>query len=257
MSTTNTNVFTFLETIILDKAKHKSSVSQRNCATLVTRLMDYTDQVPNIFHALLWAGVNNHNANIAIEQEAAASLQPAPKPTVYDISYAGFLQRLMDTATREMYKITQSRKEATITEEVNLGGTGVDWTQDRADEVGIDSSSLALLRVQIDELFIDLRNVQILFTTAVELDNIEVLSMYAPSVQGEDGEWDVPFKTDDFSEACDAITVSDAEYAANRGSKVVDMKLYSLSDLPGATKITEQVAPASSEPDFVDDAMPF
>jgi len=250
MSTTNT--FELLETIILEKQLHKTSRNQRDCSALIANKMNYTDQIPNIYHAILWAGIENHNDHERACDVARKALRPLPKPHVYDISFCGYLQRVMDSATRAVYNLSVARDKVVVNETITLGGTGVDWAQDIADEVGIDASSLATLRLQIEEVYTNLNYIHLDLQSKFK-ENYDDLYMYAPSVQDDQNNWSVPFKTNDFSEACEAIELSNREFQENRGSGVIDLGLYDSSYLPGAKRIENVAAPRSSEPDFEDD----
>jgi len=163
----------------------------------------------------------------------------------------------MDTACRNIANLSQSRIKVDHDDTITLGGTGVDFAMEQGDEMGIDASSEDTIRADVEEIYYNLNQVVELLLSPqykmLNLWNADPFFMFAPKLPDENGVWTFQLQSNEWHEIREYIEFQRSENSNRPMERIGQVESVGL-----VTKSRpELVAPASSEPDFVDDDVPF
>lgn len=224
-----------------------------NLASLVLNEISNGD---NPYVAIKRACLRNHNQNVD-DQDAAALAGLNFKAGIANISFLSLMQRIMDACCWTARSISVERTRVDL-DEAERGSIGVDNAMEAGDEVGIDASSENTVREDIDVIYELMFDAHTFLTQHkdMKLGNAEPFWMFAPSVQDEQGNWGVPFKSNDWNEVLEHLNLTVEEL--NRPSTTkIDLSTASVAARLEAASAPqparEPAAPRSSEPDFEDD----
>lgn len=255
---------------ILDTMARQGSPYKMGLASSVLNRLDIRGaQMPqDIYHAIWQACAVSNNTELKNKARwlKAGGAPEAFKPAYYNIAYTGLIQDLQNRSCWAARRLLNDRNTADI-KAVNLDDYGIDRAMETEEEVHLDSSSIDTIRADLDSIFEQFTalSCKLVADKNLQLGNVEPIVYFAPQVKDDDtGEWSVPRKARTFD---DAFALMD-EISAELKSKVTEkvsldyyanepVKAVALTASAKPDTITEELAPRSTEPDFVDDEMPF
>lgn len=171
-----------------------------------------------IWQATMINALFNQNEDIRCKSVGAIH-----KPEIYDISFYGFIQQIMDRACWSARAGLVARLKSDADDEENSGGNGLDFAQDLEDEVGFNLSTPSGIKEQIDDIYAKLSCVSADIAAARKLDG-EPLYMFAPSERLEDGSWQVTHKLTDWDDA--VAVMNDIVAGLNDQPEVTDADIF-------------------------------
>jgi|TARA_B110000438_G_scaffold303400_2_gene364702 hypothetical protein len=250
------NTENYVTQLIIADSTNRQKAFWQSISLQVLAQAEDRDKCPNIYHAIFRACTDNHDQNVS-DQNLATSRGIPFKAPIPNISYTSYIQRVMDTASRAIANLSQSRIKVDHDDTITLGGTGVDFAMEQGDEMGIDASSEDTIRADVEEIYFNLNQVVELLTSpqykALNLWNADAFFMYAPKLPDENGVWTFQLQSNDWAEIREYIDFQRSENANRPMERIGQVESVGL-----VTKSRQDlVAPASSEPDFVDDEVPF
>jgi len=135
------------------------------------------------------------------------------------------------------------------------------------EDAHLDSSSIDTIKADLDSIFEQFTalSCKLVADPNLGLGNVEALIYLAPQVRDDDtGKWSVPRKARNFDDAFALMDEISAELASKVTEKVSldyyanePVKAVAITASAKPETITEELAPRSSEPDFVDDEVTF
>jgi hypothetical protein len=266
MNTENELVVNLLHTMSISTSPYKMGL-----ATSVLNRLDIqgSNEPKHIYHAIWQACAANHNAELKNRDSwiTAGGAPEAFKPAYYNIAYTGLVQDLQNRACWASRRLLNDRDMADA-KEVSLDDYGVDHAMETEDDIPIDSSSIKSIKCDLDSIYDEFQTLssKIVSNKDFQVGNVDALFYFAPQVRDDEtGEWSVPRKARNFDDAFELMDEITRELKA-RPTEKVSLDYDDDAGRPvGTTQpaaatpepVGEQVAPASSEPDFVDDAVPF
>lgn len=145
------------------------------------------------------------------------------KPEIYDISFYGFIQTIMDRACWSARAGLAARLKADAQDEETSGGNGIDFAQDLEDEVGFDLTTPSGIKEQVDDIFAKLSCLSADIAATRKLD-AEPLYMFAPSERLEDGTWEIKHKLTDWDDVVSVM--NDIVTGLNDQPEVTDTDIF-------------------------------
>ena len=251
------NTESYVTNLIIAESTNRQKAFWQTMAIQVLAQAEDRDLCPNIYHAIYRAATTNHDRNCD-DQDLCIKRGLPFKAHVPNISYISFIQRVMDTASRGIQKVDDYRQKVDHDDVVTLGGTGVDYAMEQGDELGIDASTAATIRLDIEEIHFNLNQVVdlLLDLQALNLWNADPFFMYAPKKPDAQGVWSHTLQSNDWSEVKEFIEFERTEYMNRPMERVATNDALTL--VTKSRPDSETKAPRSSEPDaFIDDEVPF
>ena len=145
------------------------------------------------------------------------------KPELYDISFYGFIQQIMDRACWNARAGLVARIKADAQDAETSGGNGLDFAQDLEDTVGFDLSTPSGIKEQIDDIYAKLSCLSADIAAKRKLD-AEPLYMFAPTERLDSGDWVTTHKLTDWDEI--VSTMNDIVTALNDQPEVTESDIY-------------------------------
>jgi len=132
------------------------------------------------------------------------------KPKFYDIAYHNYVQLLMDALcwkARRLAKARVSDADVALANNIDFSvtssplGNGLDFTEDAADEIGIDASNQRTIKADLMQCYLELTLVQAAIGQKMPYANdLDTLHLYAAQTVDSEGNWYVPVKINDYNE---------------------------------------------------------
>jgi len=255
---------------ILDTMAKQGSPYKMGLASSVLRRLDIRGaQMPqDIYHAIWQACGVSHNTELKNKTRwlNAGGAPEAFKPAYYNIAYTGLIQDLQTRSCWAARKLLNERNRADV-KAINLEDYGIDRAMETEAEVHLDSSSMTSVKADLDSIFEQFTalSCKLVADPNLQLGNVEPIVYFAPQVKDDNtGEWSVPRKARNFDDAFALMEDISAELQSKVTEKVSldyyanePVKAGAVTASAKPETVTEELAPASSEPDFVDDDVPF
>ena len=199
MNTLDTQI---VETALLDIA-NGGSAYKANIAKLVLEEMSTKhydiNATDNVYQAMYKASLRNSIENDKLTAEATVN-GVNYKPALYDISFYGFLQVVMDKCCWAVRRGSTSRASVKEREDELGGSNGLDWAQELGDDIGLDTSSLDVIESDVMEIYRKMFYTSTKMAAKLGMGRAESLALFAPTTLIE-GEWVNEIRTNDWSEA--------------------------------------------------------
>ena len=211
-----------IENAINQIADGKSQHKTRLANMILERLSAEKKPAANIIDAIWQATMLNAKFNQE-EDVKCKAVGAIHKPELYDISFYGFIQQIMDRACWNARAGLVARRNADAQDEQTSGGNGLDFATDLEDQVGFDLSTPEGIRDQVNDIFDKLTLVSADIAQARALD-AEPVHMFSPSERQEDGTWVVTLKIDNWDEA--VVAMNDIVDLINDRPDVVAKDIY-------------------------------
>jgi len=204
MSVLNSNIVE--ATILKIQASAKDSKSAR--PTIMNKIMNEMeinpDEASNVYNAIYYACIRNNDGNCD-EAESCAATGATYKAEIHNLTFYGQIQHIMDQVCWSARGLALGRGEADKVDASPAGSTGLDFTQDIADvEYGkFDTTSIQAIKNEVLEIYRHMTIVAATLTQIPELKlwSVEPLSLFAPSVCDDDGNWSTPVTCNDWDHA--------------------------------------------------------
>ena len=194
-------------------------------ARLANKILDQLSgkkAAPTTVDAIWQATMLNASFN---EQEkiTCSAVGALHKPEIYDISFHGFIQQIMNKICWNARRAANARINQDAQDAKAKGGNGTDFTTQTAEETGFKLSSLADIKDQVHDINAKLLSLSAEIAEVRKLD-AEPLYMFAPSERLDSGDWVVTHKLDDWD---DIFTVlNDIVIELNDRPKVNKSDIY-------------------------------
>ena len=214
---TNFAIENAITNIIAGNSAYKSRLG-----TMILAQLSADKPAENIMDAIWQATMINAKFN-QDEDIKCKSIGAIHKPEIYDISFYGFIQQIMDRAAWSARAGLTARLKADLEDEKSSGGNGLDFAQDLEDEIGFDLSSPSGIKEQVDDIYAKLTCVSADIASARKLD-AEPLYMFAPSEKTEDGSWQVTHKLTDWDDVVSVM--NDIVTSLNDQPEVTEADIY-------------------------------
>ena len=132
------------------------------------------------------------------------------KPKFYDIAYHNYVQLLMDALCWKARRLAKARvtdADVALANNIDFSvtssplGNGLDFTEDAADDLGIDASNQRTIKADLMQCYLELSLVQAAIGQKMPYANdLDTLHLYAAQTVDVEGNWYVPAKIDDYDE---------------------------------------------------------
>ena len=194
-------------------------------ARLANKMLDQLSgdhAAPTMIDAIWQATMLNAKFNQQ-EEENCKAVGALHKPEIYDISFHGFIQQIMNKVCWNARQAANARIEQDAEEAESSGGNGTDKTAEVTENTGLTLSSIADIKDQVDDIYMKLSCVSAEIADKRQLD-AEPLYMFAPSERLESGDWVVTHKLDDWDDTF--ATLNNIVVELNDRPKVDESDIY-------------------------------
>ena len=216
-NTTNFAIENAISNIIAGNSAYKTRLGN-----LILDRLSADQPADNIIDAIWQATMLNAKFN-QDEDIRCKSIGAIHKPELYDISFYGFIQQIMDRACWNARAGLVARLKADREDDISSGGNGIDFSDDISDEIGFDLSSPSGIKEQVDDIYAKLSCVSADIATHRKLDG-EPLYMFAPTERLDSGDWVATHKLTDWDDV--VSTMNDIVTSLNDQPEVTETDIF-------------------------------
>ena len=187
----------------------EGSGQRASIATAVLKELEGSDAVDCPKRAIYKAFLRNSAEN---NRESLKHLNTDVKfkPKFYDIAYHNFVQLLMDSLCWKARRLARARitdADVALANNIDFSvtssplGNGLDFTEDAAEEVGIDASNQRTIKADLMQCYLELTLVQAAIGQKMPYANdLDTLHLYAAQTVDSEGNWHVPARINDYDQ---------------------------------------------------------
>lgn len=149
--------------------------------------------------ALYYAALRNARFN-AFETKKANEVGSVFTPDLWDISFYGFVQDVMDQVCWKARKFNGQRLSADELDDLLNSSTGLDFAVDAAEEIGMDATTTMTIESDVNHLYSCLSNVSARLAQILKI-NSDPLHFFSPKEVLDNGTWVALYKSSSWDEA--------------------------------------------------------